>query len=549
MAKNIFYLIVVVCLASCNKDILNQVPKETLSENIVFSDPAAAEQFLNIIYTKIESGFERTESNWGSGCYMLDALSDDGDVTFTWSESQSFNLGSFSPSATPLTSQWANLYYLVRSANLAISKMDGVAGDAEVKNRLKGEAYFLRAYLHHELLRFYGSKKVAGKNGIPIIDKPLTVEDNLQIPRSTYDETVSFIVEDLNKAATLLPNRDKTVAGRATKGAALALKSRVLLYGERWVEAAAAAKEVMNLSPGYSLFSNYGALFITKNNSEIIFAKKFLNPIKVHGSAIFAGNGGEGFNPGFSTVNSPAYGSFGGWGGTCPTQDFVDAYPMTDGKTITESPLYNANDPYVGRDPRFRETVFYNGSTFAGKTVETFEGGSNSKAAGTDATNTGYYLRKFHDPAITVLYPNSSDQDWIYIRYAEVLLNYAEAQNEAVGPDATVYDAIKQLRDRAGISPLVAGLSKEDMRTRIRNERRVELAFEEHRFFDIRRWGIAKQVLNGPIRGMRITKTGPTFTYTPFVFETRTFTDKMYVMPIPQFEVDRNPSAGQIGGW
>jgi hypothetical protein len=405
------------------------------------------------------------------------------------------------------------------------------------------------------LLRFYGSKQFGNEGGVPLLATPLTPSDNFQIARSSYDESVNFIVKDLDSAAAILPGVGGIEAGRASKGAALALKSRVLLYAERWAEAAAAAKQVMELTPGYTLFPNYENLFLTENNSEIIFAKKFTAPVRVHGMGFSWANAGyTAGNYGFETVNLPA-GSFGGWGGTTPTQNLVDAYEMKDGKPINQSPLHNANDPYKDRDPRFYATVLYNGSVFGGKTVETFEGGANSKSVSDDASNTGYYIRKFLDPSeakMTQLYPNTSEQDWIFIRYAEVLLNYAEAQNEAVGPDATVYDAINQVRSRPSVNqpPLPAGLSQADMRQRIRNERRVELSFEEHRYFDIRRWDIAKEVLNGPVYGMKITKTGAnTFNYERIVFENRVFQDKHLVLPIPQAEIDKNPAAKQIAGW
>jgi hypothetical protein len=308
----------------------------------------------------------------------------------------------------------------------------------------------------------------------------------------------------------------------------------------------------MSLTPGYSLFPNYETLFLTKNNPEIIFAKKFNAPVRVHGAGFtWAGYGLS--TPGYETINLPA-GSFGGWGGTTPTQNLVDAYEMKDGRPIGQSPLYNPLDPYKDRDPRFYATVLYNGSVFGDKPIETFEGGANSTKVSDDASNTGYYIRKFLDPSpqkMTQLYPSTSDQDWIYIRYAEVLLNYAEAQNEAVGPDATVYSAINGVRARPSVNqpPLPASLSKENMRQLIRNERRVELSFEEHRFFDIRRWGIAKQVLNGPAYGMKITKTATGFTYDRIIFENRVFNDKMVVLPIPQAEIDKNPAAKQIAGW
>ncbi|HZF63360.1 MAG TPA: RagB/SusD family nutrient uptake outer membrane protein [Chitinophagaceae bacterium] len=555
MIKNRRYLILLLAfagLASCKKDLLDKLPADRLSDNIVWTDPNAAEQFINGIYGQIISGFDRPESEWGSGTYLLDGASDDGDVTFEWSESQALHLGAYNPSNSPLAPQWSNFYAQVRRTNLALANLDRVEGNDDKKLRLKGEAYFLRAYTYHDLLRFYGSKQAGNEGGIPLLATPLTPSDDFQIPRSSYDESVNFIIKDLDSAAAILPGVGGIEAGRASKGAALALKSRVLLYAERWAEAAAAAKEVMELTPGYMLFPDYETLFLTENNSEIIFAKKFTAPVRVHGMG-FSWAGYTAGNFGFETVNLPA-GSFGGWGGTTPTQNLVDAYEMKDGKSITQSPLYSDNDPYRDRDPRFYATVLYNGSVFGGKTVETFEGGANSKSVSDDASNTGYYIRKYLNPSMekmTQLYPNTSDQDWIYIRYAEVLLNYAEAQNEAVGPDATVYDAINQVRSRPSVNqpPLQAGLSQADMRMQIRNERRVELSFEEHRYFDIRRWGIAKDVLNGPMYGMKITQNGNAFTYERIVFEERVFLDKMVVLPIPQSEIDKNPAAKQIAGW
>lgn len=549
--KYCFYFLLFGLLVSCKKDLLDKLPTDTLADYIVWTDANAAEQFINGIYGQIISGFERPDFEWGSGIYLLDGTSDDGDVTTEWSESQSFHLASFNPSNSPLAPQWNFYYSQVRRTNLALENLGRVQGNDAKRTRLKGEAYFLRAFTYHDLLRFYGTKKVAAEGGVPIISKALTASDNFKIPRSSYDETVSFIIKDLDSAAAILPVRTGIEAGRATKGAALALKSRVLLYAERWADAATAARSVINLTPAYTLLSNYTDVFLTKNHAEIIFAKKYNAPIRVHGTGIsWVGYGVN--NPGFATVNLPAYGSFGGWGGTTPTQNLIDAYEMTDGKPIGQSPLYNPNDPYKNRDPRFYSTVLYNGSSFGGKTLETFVGGANT--LGDDATNTGYNIRKFlyeTQDKMQQLYPSTSDQDWIFIRYAEVLLNYAEAQNEAAGPDASVYDAVNRVRSRPSVNqpPLPAGLSKDAMRQLIRNERRVELSFEEHRFFDIRRWDIAKTVLNGPLYGMKITKSGTTFNYERIIFENRVFLDKMIVLPIPQSEIDKNPAAKQIAGW
>jgi len=379
---------------------------------------------------------------------------------------------------------------------------------------------------------------------VPIIDKSLTLEDDLQIARSSYDDVVNFIVDDLDTAVSMLPSKGNIEAGRATVGAAYALKSRVLLYAERWADAATAANQV--IGTGYTLYPDYKALFLDKNNDEIIFAKKFQNPDKHHQT-----NAGGTQGAGWDVYNSPNTfkgTSDAGWGGNLVTQNFVDAYDMVDGMPQSESPMYDATKPYDNLDPRFEATVVHNESTFRGRVIEMYEGGREGDPGAFMTTR--YFLRKFHDENL-ILYSHSSDQDWIFIRYAEVLLNYAEAQNEAVGPDASVYDAINQIRQRVGIPDLDAGLGQSEMRDKIRNERRIELAFEEHRFFDIRRWGIAQNLLDGkPVYGMTITKNPDgSFSYAKMEVETRSFPERLYVLPIPQSEVDKAPTLKQINGW
>ncbi|MEO6685150.1 MAG: RagB/SusD family nutrient uptake outer membrane protein [Dyadobacter sp.] len=535
---NIILLSSLYLLNSCNSDILDQLPKDSLSDATVWTDPQAATQFVNGIYGSMPSGFDRNYQGWGKGLYLLDAASDDGDLCFPWTTVEALQSGNFLPSSSPLPEMWTDYYALVRRTNVALANLDKLS-DETIKSRLKGEVYYLRAYIYQELLRLYGMRSTGAEpTGVPLISKALSSNDSLQIPRSTYTQVVSFITEDLDKAATLLPLKGETDAGRATKGAAFALKSRVLLYSERWADAATAAKQVMNT--GYSLFADYRNLFLTKNNDEIIFAKKFQDPDKVH----------FGLNNGWDVLNSPR--SFkgpadAGWGGNVPTQNFVEAYEMKDGKKRTESSLFDAQNPFTNLDPRFYATVVYNGSTFRGHVMEMYDGGADVTHQPED-TQTGYQTRKFHDERYTI-YTKSSDQDWIFIRYAEVLLNYAEAQNEATGPDASVYEAINAIRKRAGMPALDAGLSKSEMRDKIRNERRVELVFEEHRFFDIRRWGIAQSLLEGPVYGLKIAKTASGMTYTKYPFETRHFPSKLVVFPIPQSEMDKNPAAKQIAGW
>lgn len=536
--SHIITFLLIFFLGGCDSGMLNQIPKETLTDESLWSDAQAATQFVNAIYGNLPSGFDRNYQGWGKGIYLLDAASDDGDLCFPWTTVEALQSGDFQPSSSPLPEMWGDYYSLVRKANLAIENLDRLSENT-IRDRLKGEAYYLRGFLYHELLRLYGIPSSGEEpTGVPIIKKAMTDKDNLQIPRSTYAEVVSFIVSDLDQASALLGGRNDTDAGRATKGAAYALKSRVLLYNENWAQAAQAARQVMELD--YALFINYRSTFLIKNNAEVIFAKKFQNPDKIHFKA----------NMGWDVLNSPR--SFkgpsdAGWGGNVPTQNFVEAYEMKDGKSRSESALYDKDNPFANLDPRFYDTVVYNGSVFRGHVMEMYEGGADVTHQPED-TQTGYQLRKFHDERYPI-YTKSSDQDWIYIRYAEVLLNYAEAQNEATGPDASVFAAVNQVRKRAGMPDLNQKLSQNQMRDKIRNERRVELAFEEHRFFDIRRWGIAWKLLEGPVYGIKTSKTASGFDYRRYAFETRHFPFRLMVFPIPQSEIDKNPAARQIAGW
>ncbi|WP_209402368.1 RagB/SusD family nutrient uptake outer membrane protein [Pseudozobellia sp. WGM2] len=527
-------------LIGCEKDILNQIPKDSLTESLVWEDAQGATQFVNSMYGSMPSGFDRNYGGWAKGLYILDGTTDDGEVSMGWTHSNQLQSADFLPSNVPWGETWADYYGLIRKTNVALENLDNLE-DEETRNSLVSQVHFLRAFMYHELLRLYGLKSEGSEaTGIPLIDKSLNPDDDLQIPRSSYDAVVDFIVEDLDKAIAALPSKQNADAGRATVGAAYALKSRVLLYAERWADAAEAAQEVT----GYSLFPDYRTLFLTKNNEEIVFAKKFQYPDKHHQS-----NAGGTAGAGWDVYNSPNTfkgPSDAGWGGNLPTQNFVDAYDVIDGEPQESSPLFDPNNPWENLDPRFEATVVHDGATFRGREIALHEDGAEGQP---DVfMNTGYFLRKFHNEDL-IIYSQSSDQDWIFIRYAEVLLNYAEAQNEAVGPDGSVYDAINQIRQRAGMPALPGGLSKDDMREKIRNERRIELAFEEHRFFDIRRWRIAENLLNGPLLGMKIEKDGDNYTYTKFEFEERNFPEKLYVLPIPQDEIDKNPAAKQINGW
>ena len=515
----ILLFIIMASLGSCNQDFLELTPQNKLNSADVWKDPKLIELVINEMYQSMPDGFNR-------GWYMLGTASDDGENSFGWSSGQSFNRGDYGPSNYPMRGNWNGNYRMIRQANLFFDNIDAVEGvTTEIKDRMIGEVHFLRAFYYFDLMRHYG--------GVPIIDKALSLDDDFSIPRNSKEEVVVFIVKDLDEAANLLPSTlDGGLLGKANKGAALALKGRTLLYAENWAESASASKAVMDLGM-YSLFSDYHSLFAAANdnNREVVFDKQFQEPELGHWGHL---------------LNHPI-GYSGGWGGTGPTQELVDAYEMIDGKSIDDSPLYNSATPYANRDPRLSATVLYDGNIWRGRAVETRIGGLDGIEKNADATKTGYYMKKFLDESFTNWVTLRGSNNWIHIRYAEVLLNYAEAQNEASGPDGSVYGAVNEVRARASVNmpPLPTGLSKDEMRDKIRQERRIELAFEEHRFFDLRRWGLG-DLLNTPIHGMRIGPngelTGADAQHNPYgriEVETRTFAPKNYLAPIPQSEIDR----------
>ncbi len=547
LSKYAYALFTLALIWGCDDDILNKVPKDSLTEEVVWTDPNAASQFVYGIYGAVPSGFDRNYDDWAKGLYILDAGSDDAENAINWTSADLLNTGDFLPGYIPFWTIWRDCYEQIRAANSALENLDRLE-DEELITELKADAHFLRAYLHFEVLRYYGMKSEGGEpTGIPIINRTLTPDDDINIARDTYDDVVDFIIADLDTAFQILPNKADVEIGRATKGAAQALKGRVLLYAERWAESAAASKAVMD-GGEYSLYPDYRTIWLDENNDEIVWVKKFQNPDKHHQS-----NAGGTAGAGWDVYNSPrtfAGPNDAGWVGNCPTQNFVDSYEMVDGEPQSSSPLFDPANPFDNLDPRFEATVVHDGSTFRGVEMQMYPGGAQDLPGAN--TPTGYYTRKFHREDVPV-YTLPGDQDWIYIRYAEVLLNYAEAQNEASGPDASVYDAVNQVRSRASVDmpDLPAGLDQMAMRERIRNERRVELVYEEHRFYDIRRWGIAEELLNGPMEGIEMTVDDGTgdVIYSRFVFEERTFPSKLNVLPISQSEMDKSPGLTQIAGW
>jgi hypothetical protein len=530
--------------SACKKNYLDLVPTDRISDAAILADSSLFESYVTARYMGIviinkegegtPPGFGRAfeYSMWCSNTDESIYNNDDGSWLIQQGQIAPENLGNAG-------AFWGRSYRGIRDCNWGLAHLSDVTMSAAHRTRLEGELRFIRAFRYHDLIRNYG--------GVPLIgDKIYSLSDNYSeasvYTRASIKDCIAYATGQLDQAAAVLPsdntdNNGNWRIGRATKGAALALKARLLLYAASplyntgtWADAAAAAKAVMNLGK-YSIQSDYSSLFIDQamSSSEIIFGRQYTTTAPHVRMEIANGPNG-----------------YGGWAGNTPLQNLVDDYQMSNGKDITDaSSGYDPANPYVGRDARFYATVLYNGATYRGRAIETFTpGGQDSKDGNSNwnTTKTGYYLRKFmndNDP-IDNPWSSAGQQPWIYIRYAEVLLNYAEAQNEAVGPDATVYAAVNLVRQRASVAmpALVAGLSQSQMRDAIRKERRVELAFEEHRFYDVRRWKTADVVENTAAGGMTITKSGSTLTYTRKVaLAGKAFFTKNYWLPIPYSEI------------
>lgn len=551
--KWIAAILVLVAIGSCKKNLLDIYPSNSLSDATVFTDIQFANRFLSNIYGTLPNGFARRDQNpgdagWSRGMSAFAMAEDDAEANNLASSTHGLNTGILPTTWAYADDIWVQNYAVIRKANSFMEKIDAVPGDANLKKRMKAEAQFLRAFAHAELVKCFG--------GVPLMLKAGTPEEAI-VPRNTYDECVAQIVKDCDEAAAVLPAVfPASELGRATKVAALALKSRILLYfasplnnpgnvATRWADAANAAKAAMAFGPSpgsgeYGLHPDYYKLFIDKlGNKEVIFARKFQNP------SINPSDGAR--NKWYMSVPGV---NDGAWGGFSPTQNLVDAYEMKNGKAITDPASgYNPQSPYTDRDSRLDKSVLHQGSLYkAGIIIETYRGGNTNNTNRLDSSKTGYGLLKMVDTTKWGAAGNA-DNDWIFIRYAEVLLNFAEAQNEASGPNTDVYGAINQVRARAG-QPAISGLSQAEMRDRIRNERRVELTFEEHRFFDVRRWKLGSVYFKEAARKVQIIKNPDnSLTYSYPKWEDRDYKEFQNVMPIPQNEMDKNPKLIQNPGY
>lgn len=559
--KNSFYkwgLMAILGLNACadlNRELITDLSETQIKTSYDFTLVR-----LNSVYTDIPSGYLAIDGA------MTASASDEAEHTLETSTIQKLNNGSWNAADNP-ENLWGTFYRGIRKANQFLAASDSVNLDqyrldpsassqsayatrlSDIK-RWKYEARFLRAYFYFELVKRYG--------GVPIFKTALAIDSDFQsIKRNPLAECIDFITSECDSAAANLPVFYPAVdQGRATKGAAMALKARTLLYAAsdlfntpswaggyakpefisltgdraaRWKAAADASKAVIDLvGTGYSISPNYRNLFITNSYtlSEVIFSRR-------------AGPSND-----FEKANYPI-GYDLGKSGTTPSQNLVDAYEMKTGEKFDWNNPAHAAAPYANRDPRLDLTILLNNTPYKGRPVECWTGGKDGLGV-VNATRTGYYLKKHLNENLNLLLNTTSVQSWNLFRLAEMYLNYAEALNESSAGHTDIKKYVDLVRNRSGIAmpALPAGLSQSAMRERIRNERRVEMAFEDHRGWDVRRWMQGPEYLGTPLRGVEIIKNGLNFVYKPVKVEDRVFSPKMYLYPIPQNEI--NTSSGLV---
>lgn len=579
-------LILVISNSSCKK--IETEPKDWFGAELVFDTldrlGTVAAFNLNDLYNYIPGGFNRIGSDF------LDAASGDAIPSRNNTIVEYYTNRRISVLNNP-DPYWANSYYGIRRCNIFMQNIGAVPivqtdsttiANARLNRQYwRAEARFIRALMYFELLKRYG--------GVPLIgDRIFTLDDNLQIPRNNFADCADYIVNECNIVKDSL--RKEVIGdadwGRIPRGAAIALKCRVLLYAAsplfngggietdpvkkaltgypaadpaRWQKVIDAAEE-LNALNYYKLFpttppanaatamTNFMSVFTTKKNVEIILAKQSANSTSLENSQAPVGYAG--------TTTSLGY--------TSPTQNFVDAFPMINGQqpfnadgSINTASGYSAAAPYFNRDPRMGAIIFYDSLTWLGRRVETFEGGLDkpNTSATSIQTKTGYYLKKFLGNFPTGTTYSNQSHNFPIFRYAEVILNYAEALNEMNRVEEAVTQ-IKLIRQRAGIAAgantrygIKTGITQTEMRDLIRNERRIELSFEEHRFWDLRRWKTAATELAAPVYGMKITKSGTARIYEKVQVGTLLFDTKMYHMPLPYDEIIKNRALIQNEGW
>lgn len=576
MKKYLLYLIAAgvagAALPSCEDafgDFLEKQPSNELTEAQVFGDWTTATQFHFDTYNFLRNGACRINNSW------MDAATDLAETSYaSGGVRTSFNIGNYygGGGASELVDSWEHYYRGIRKCNMLLARIDSVPKGADLsdekyetdKLNYKSEARFLRAYFYWELFLRYGA--------VPIVVDVLDPNGNLLAGYTTRPTVKAFVVDFVlhelqGCEAGLMPYDDGVKAanaGRICQPMARALYARVMLYmasdrfrtasGVTWQQAADAAKSFIDeFGSSYGLFAGTtgveaytNAILRTTyqgNNNEVIF---FRNDVQI----------------GWSGIQNDTPVGEGGNGGLCPSQNLVDMYDMANGLSpfaeydATGAPVYSGaaatpavnaasgysdSAPWAGRDPRLTATVLHHGATWGEGSINVIRGQRDNPVGNANATPTGYYLRKYiPENILSAQHSGTSYRCWIIIRYAEILLSYAEAMNEvSYPPSDEVYGYLDQIRSRAGVAGSVKNRtdlqSQESLRRFIRKERTVELAFEDHRAWDVRRWNVAVEALSRPVYGVDVSAA--TAACSRKVAQERVFESRMYLYPIPEAEV------------
>lgn len=566
-------LVALLTTTSCN-DFLDPEADGTLTEKDIFTNYNRSHGFINNIYNYIPGGFYSVSDA------MLACGVDEAKNVNNSSGIMKLTDGSMTAKDFPESGRWTHFYTGIRKTNVFLENVDDAifvnsqiaAEDPGANDRYriqyKGEAYFLQGLFYFELVKRFGGVPLLPEHRLDITD------DMTSISRASYDDCIKHIVELCDRAAGLLPNAYNTAAndrflGRANKASAYALKSRALLYAasklnnpsgdvERWKSAAAAAKSVLDM-PEYGLmqssdpkFEDMLGIWKEKYNKEVLFATSANVDNNVERRE---------FPFGLSYIQAQ-----GGQGNTNPTHNFVKEFETADGHAVNWAATGGASgakEMYQGLDPRFYYFIAYNGCQVHKKKNDYFLATGVRQESGLEkdpsSTKTGYYLRKFVDTNANIKdNQDSPTKFWIIFRYAEILLNYAEAMNEAYGPTEkpsgymmSALDALNEVRNRVGMPDyeVTHAADQTALREGIRHERMIELCFEEHRFYDVRRWDIGEQVFNKSVSGIRIEGDSKQVTsWKEFEIESRSFSKKMNLYPIPYTEMLRTTMA-QNPGW
>ena len=510
------YILASVFFTSCHKDFLDRRPLDQYSESTLWTSANDATAALNGCYSGWESG------TW---IFYMDCTSDNAFDPYPWEGYTMYGNPTLLTPTNTGVDKWN--FRTIQKCNWFLASVDPTPMDATLKSRMKAEARFLRAYKYFIMSQLYGD--------VPLVTNNISTAEANLLKRTPKDSVIQFILTELDSAQANLPDSySGTDEGRITRGAAWALKARVELFNQKYTDCITSCGNVLGR---YSLFPSYPDLFRIENehNAEIILDVEYIaDDVPQTDLGVMVPE------------------SSGGWWSVNPLQSLVDNYETIGGKPITDaSSGYNAGDPYTNRDPRLQATVIVPGSLYEGNYFDPFSTTSLDYWAAYGYT--AYSDRKFMSHLAD--YPNmwNAGLNIPVIRYAEVLLTYAEAKIESNQIDNTVFDAINQVRTRAGL-PVVeqtAYNTQATLRTLLRRERRSELAMEGLRWFDVQRWKIADQVMSGPAYGSWLgtvdPATGhPTLTSERITVEQRGFdASKNYLWPIPQSQLDIDKNLAQ----